>query len=138
MGIAKAGFVAVGLAFLLGCNSLSSPSLHSYTTPTPSIVSFSPSSTPQGSPDILLNIEGINFLPGVFPGDQPAVLWSSDGGVTGPFLEVTHASDTHITAVIPAASLVSAESVTIQVQIHNVAADHPKASSNTVDFTVTD
>ena len=139
MHTAKTCLLAVGLASVLGCNSQSFPGSNSGNTyvPTPSIVSFSPGSTPQRSPDILVNIEGTHLSP---PGPRlgPAVFWNFNGSQSSAFLEITQNNDTHITAMIPAALLVSAGSATLQVQIYRGQGDIPRASSNTVEFTVTD
>ena len=137
MQAAKACLLALGFVFLLGCNSLSSPGSNSdnHDVPTPSIASFSPSSAPQGSPDVFINIEGTHFMPPVPFG--AAVSWSTDGGHTSAFLGINQVNDTHITAVIPAALLVSAASATLQVQIYYRDGDSPRATSNTVEFKVT-
>lgn len=137
MRVARTCLLVVGLASVLGCNSQSFPGSNSGNSlvPTPSIVSFSPGSTPRGSPDILLNIEGTHLSP---PGLGPAVLWNADGGQSSTFLEIAQHNDTHITGRIPAALLVSAGSATLQVQLYRGDGDIPRASSNTVEFTVTD
>ncbi len=95
MHAAKACLLAVGLTFVLGCNSRSFPGSNSGISniPAPSIVSFSPGSTPQGSPNIYAHIEGTNFPP-TDSAFQPAVLWSINRGQSAAFLEITHRNNT--------------------------------------------
>jgi hypothetical protein len=65
------------------------------------------------------------------------VLWTTDGGRTGTWLEIKEANATHLTAVIPAKLLVSPATAIRLVQIYHFADDVPKATSNTVEFKVT-
>jgi hypothetical protein len=97
-----------------------------------------PLRTPAGSPDLQLDIEGTNFPanPSIRE-DHAGVFWTTDGGRTGTWLEMKDANATHLTAVIPATLLVSPTSAIMQVQVYHFADDMPKASSNTVKFSVT-
>jgi hypothetical protein len=149
MHAARVCLLALGLTLLLGCGSSAYNGASGNTSPMsgsmpgpsvngPSIVSLSPGSAPAGSPDIQLDIEGMKFPPNPsVREDHAGVLWTTDGGRTGTWLEIKEANATHLTAVIPAKLLVSPATAIMQVQIYHFADDMPKATSNTVQFKVT-
>ena len=155
MHASKVCLLTVGLSLLLSCSSsynppnknpnlggtssgTSAPGLPAPSVNGPTIASFTPRSTPAGSPDIQLDIEGTNFPanPSIRE-DHAGVFWTTDGGRTGTWLEMKDANATHLTAVIPATLLVSPTTAIMQVQVSHYMDDVPKASSNTVTFTVT-
>ncbi len=148
----RACLLALGLSLLLGCGSSYNSSLMnssgsagggpgsipSQSLNGPTIDTFSPHSTPAGSPDIQLEIQGTKFPPNPSTDkDHAGVYWTTDGGRTGSYLEMKEADETHLTAVIPAKLLVNPGKAIMQVQIYHFADDTPKATSNTVTFTVT-
>jgi len=152
MHASKVCLLTLGLSLVLGCSSsYNNPNLGGTSSGTsgpvslpapsvngPTIASFTPRSTPAGSPDLQLDIEGTNFPanPSIRE-DHAGVFWTTDGGRTGTWLEMKDANATHLTAVIPATLLVSPTTAIMQVQVSHYMDDVPKASSNTVTFTVT-
>ena len=101
----------------------------------PSIASLSPTSAAPGSPDLTLTITGSYFADAsVSPNYHSSAVWSVNR--TDTYLSTTFVNSTQLTAVIPAALLISSTVATVRVEIWFKADDAPKAVSNSLSFNV--
>ena len=99
----------------------------------PLITSMTPNSAGVGSPDLTLSITGAHFANSVRY-YHSVVTWSVNG--TDIYLATSIASSTQLTAVIPAALLVSPGKAAVSVQTWYFADDIPTSVSSPVAFTV--
>jgi hypothetical protein len=144
----KAVVLLISFWIVLGCGSetpknSSNPPTNPPPTPNPPtptsvmITSLSPASVAMGSADVQLIITGTGFpAQPTLKGQHPGVAW--DAGASNENLSVADSDATHVTAVIPAALLTNPGTHSIQVSIWHFADDMPLASSNVVQFRVTD
>jgi hypothetical protein len=104
-----------------------------------SITSIKPDSASAGSGDFVVTIVGTGFpaTPAGFK-DHPAVLWGTQGNGNGTYLQVANdqSDATHVTATVPASLVQSSGKFNVTVQIWFKADDMPKATSNTLTFSV--
>jgi hypothetical protein len=98
----------------------------------PLISSISPTNAEAGSPDLALTVTGSNFANE--NNYHSYANWSVNGNQT--FLATTFVSDTQLTAIIPAALLISPITAEISVQIFYKANDDPSSQSNSVVFSI--
>lgn len=120
--------------------SLDSPMQITFTTvsgaiPQPSaaqILAISPTSAPQGSPDLVMTITGANF--GSTGHYQSHVMWTANGIDTQ--LATTFVSSTEIIAVVPAALLRVSGTPEVFLYTGDIMGDLPFARSNALPFTV--
>jgi hypothetical protein len=112
-------------------------SVLSHSTGRPVISSISPASATAGSPDLTLTLSGVNFRYTNQSGRQyhEYLEFLVQGSET--MLSVSQFTDTQITAVIPAALLVSPVTADVQLQVWYKADDTPTVVSNPVNFSVT-
>lgn len=96
-------------------------------------ISVSPASAAAGSADLVLSITGSNFS-GTRHNFSQAV-WSSNGSQT--LLATTFVSGTQLTAVVPAALLISPVSAQVFVQTGDPMGDVPLRKSVVAGFSVT-
>jgi IPT/TIG domain len=105
--------------------------LYDLTSSSPNI-SISPSSAVVGSPDLTMIVTGTNFIHSTH--DVSFVVFIVNG--TTDYLTTTFVSSTQLTAVIPAALMVSPVSGSIQVQTGDPLGSGPFAESNSIAFSV--
>lgn len=127
------GFVVI---LQLACGGGTAPS-----KPTPPAVpsaniSIAPGSATAGSPDLTLTILGSKSFTFSNAGHQfTQVVWSQ--GETDTKLSTTFVSSSELTAVVPAALLISASAAKVRVEIWDLQGDAPMATSSVVTFEVT-
>jgi hypothetical protein len=123
---------SLGLLILLlgfgGCGSESTGS----PPPAPGI-SISPVMALAGSPDLVLNVTGSNFVDDTH--NRSVVVWSANGSDT--FLVTTFVSITQLTAVIHAALLASPVTARVLVETGDPMGSLPLSKSNSITFSVT-
>ena len=113
---------------LLKSNSIS----FSVSSPPFSISSISPTSATAGSPDLSLTVMGSDFDgAGVI---RSRVLWSANGSQMP--LSTTFVSSSELTAIVPAALLLSASTVSISVQNWDHIEGVSEGVTNSITFTV--
>ena len=143
----RATTIAIVIALVIassGCgggSSAQSPQPPPSPTPPPSarglsITALSPTSSPAGSPDLMVTIAGSNLdlrHAGTHQTDTFAV-WSANGNDTTLFATVV--SSAQLTTVVPAALLAKPVSAQLHVQKWYFADDTPFAESNSLSFSV--